>query len=120
LKIWKIARKLILAGNVKETASGNNISSDDNIFTSCFLKQNTSGNNISTGGVLNKTVSANLVSTGGFLKHHANANSTSGCLRKPPVKILFPHVVFLSNPPVLMLFPFGGCETTAREKADFY
>jgi hypothetical protein len=59
--------------------------------------------------VLKKTTSGNKNCTSGFLKHPASANviSTADCLRKSPVEILFPQSVFLSTPPVLILFPLA-------------
>jgi hypothetical protein len=76
-EILKKAGKLILTGNVKKTASRNNISSGDNIFTSSFLKQTASEITL----------------------------ALAGCLRKRPVETRIALVVFLSTPPVLMLFP---------------
>jgi uncharacterized membrane protein len=94
LKIWKKEGKLILAGNVKETASGNNISSGDNIFIGGFLKQTARENNISTGGLLKKTICGNKICTGNFLK-------------QPPMEITLALADFLSTPRVLMLFPLA-------------
>jgi hypothetical protein len=55
--VWKFekkAGKLILAGNVKETDSGNSISSGDNIFTSGFFKQTASEITLALAGFFRK------------------------------------------------------------------
>jgi hypothetical protein len=62
----KKAGKLIMAGNIKQPASANVISTD---------------------GLLKKTASGNLVSTCGFLKQLANTNVISLAVAKqPPMK----------------------------------
>ena len=142
----KKEEKLILTGNVKQTASANNN------FTSSFIKQTARENNICTGGLLNTAISENNIFTGGFLKQPASANviftdgcikkttsgnnictsgllnktaggnniCTGGLLKKTASETTFSLAVFLSNPPVQNVISTSGCKTTASEKADFY
>jgi hypothetical protein len=84
----KKAGKLILAGNVKETASGNNISNGDNFFTSCFLKQTASEITLALAGCLRKRLVETRFALAVFLSNRQ-------------WKAL---AVFLSTPLVLMLF----------------
>jgi hypothetical protein len=50
----------------------------------------------------------------------ANVISIGGCLKKPPVKILFPQAVFVKQPVSANVIFTDGFKTTASEKTDFY
>jgi hypothetical protein len=79
-------------GNVKEIASGNNISSCDNIFTSGFLKQTASEITLALEGCLKHPASAGMLRKA---PRSANVISTCGLLKKTAcgILMLFPLAV---------------------------